>query len=278
LPPPGGAARGKKQEQVSDVEALIKDLSELKVGDPVVHAPTASAATGPGQHGLGARPQEFLHLEYADKATLYVPVSQLHQISRYTGVSADEAPLHRLGSGQWEKAKRKRGRAGARCGGRAAQHLRPARRPQGHAFRYSPRDYEQFANDFGFEETADQRAAIHAVIQDMISPQPHGPPGLRRRGLWQNRGRAACRLYCHHRRQASGHARAHHACLAEQHYQTLVDRFAKWPVKVAEMSRFRSAKEITAAVKGLADGTIDIVVGTHKLLEPRRASSSAWVC
>jgi transcription-repair coupling factor (superfamily II helicase) len=173
--------RRKKQEQVSDVEALIKDLSELNVGDPVVHA----------QHGIGRyrglvnldlgqgtnedgspAVQEFLHLEYAEKATLYVPVSQLHQISRYTGVSAEEAPLHKLGSGQWEKAKRK---AAQQVRDTAAELLniyarRAAR--EGHAFRYSAQDYEVFTNDFGFEETADQNAAIHAVIQDMVSPRP----------------------------------------------------------------------------------------------------------
>jgi len=116
--------------------------------------------------------QEFLHLEYADQAVLYVPVSQLHLISRYTGVSADEAPLHKLGSAQWDKAKR---RAAEQVRDAAAELLnlyarRAAR--QGHPFRYQPQDYETFANDFGFEETADQRAAIHAVIQDLISPRP----------------------------------------------------------------------------------------------------------
>ncbi|MBC7375816.1 MAG: transcription-repair coupling factor, partial [Burkholderiaceae bacterium] len=165
--------RRKKQEQVSDVEALIKDLSELNIGDPVVHS-----AHGIGRYkglvnmDLGQGSTEFLHLEYADNATLYVPVSQLHLISRYTGVSADEAPLHRLGSGQWEKAKRK---AAEQVRDSAAELLNIyARRAlrEGHAFRYSPQDYETFANDFGFEETAGQRAAIHALIQDMISPRP----------------------------------------------------------------------------------------------------------
>uniref|UniRef100_UPI003FA2ADF8 CarD family transcriptional regulator n=1 Tax=Malikia spinosa TaxID=86180 RepID=UPI003FA2ADF8 len=152
--------RRRKQEQVSDVEALIKDLSELNVGDPVVHS-----AHGIGRYrglinmDLGEKNadgspalQEFLHLEYANDATLYVPVSQLQLISRYTGVSADEAPLHRLGSGQWEKAKR---RAAEQVRDAAAELLniyarRAAR--EGHAFRYSPHDYETFANDFGFEE------------------------------------------------------------------------------------------------------------------------------
>src|SRR5207247_7807377 len=115
---------------------------------------------------LGDGPSEFLHLEYADKATLYVPVSQLHLISRYTGVSAEEAPLHKLGSGQWDKAKR---RAAEQVRDSAAELLnlyarRAAR--QGHAFRFSAQDYQAFADDFGFEETPDQSGAIHAVIHD----------------------------------------------------------------------------------------------------------------
>jgi len=258
--------RRRKQEQVSDVEALIKDLSELNLGDPVVHS----------QHGigrykglvnldLGQGNTEFLHLEYADKATLYVPVSQLHLISRYTGVSADEAPLHKLGSGQWEKARRK---AAQQVRDTAAELLniyarRAAR--QGHAFRFTPQDYEAFATDFGFEETADQNAAIHAVIQDMISPQPMdrlvcGDVGF---GKTEVALRAAF-VAVSGGKQVSFLAPT--TLLAEQHYQTLVDRFSKWPVKVAEMSRFRSTKEIAAATKGLADGSVDIVVGTHKLL------------
>ena len=265
--------RNKRQEAVSDVEALIKDLSELNVGDPVVHS-----AHGIGRYrglvnlDLGEKSadgspatQEFLHLEYADKATLYVPVSQLHQISRYTGVSADEAPLHRLGSGQWEKARRK---AAEQIRDSAAELLniyarRAAR--EGHAFRYSPADYEIFANDFGFDETADQRAAIHAVVQDMISPRPMdrlvcGDVGF---GKTEVALRAAFIAITGGKQVA---LLAPTTLLAEQHYQTLVDRFAKWPVKVAEMSRFRSGKEISAAIKGLADGSVDIVVGTHKLL------------
>ncbi|MFD1712359.1 transcription-repair coupling factor [Ottowia sp. GY511] len=273
-----GAAtrRRKKQEQVSDVEALIKDLSELNVGDPVVHA----------QHGIGryrglvnmdmgaknpdGSPalQEFLHLEYAGDAVLYVPVSQLHLIGRYTGVSADEAPLHKLGSGQWEKAKRK---AAEQVRDAAAELLniyarRAAR--EGHAFRFAAHDYEQFAADFGFEETADQKAAIHAVVQDMISPQPMdrlvcGDVGF---GKTEVALRAAFVAVTGGKQVA---LLAPTTLLAEQHYQTLVDRFAKWPVKIAEMSRFRSTKEINAALKGVADGSVDIVVGTHKLLSEK---------
>jgi len=264
------ARRRRKQEQVSDVNALIKDLSELKVGDPVVHA----------NHGIGryvglrnielgdeGGPSEFLHLEYADKATLYVPVAQLHLISRYTGVSPDEAPLHKLGSGQWDKAKRK---AAEQVRDTAAELLdlyarRAAR--QGHAFRYTPQDYEAFASSFGFEETADQQAAIHSVIQDMISPQPMdrlicGDVGF---GKTEVALRAAFVAVVGGKQVA---ILAPTTLLAEQHHQNIVDRFARWPVKVAGLSRFQSAKETKAAMEGLADGTIDIVVGTHKLLSP----------
>ncbi len=264
----GAAPRRQKrrQEQTSSVDALIKDLSELKVGDPVVHA-----SHGIGRyHGLlnidlGEGPSEFLHLEYADKATLYVPVSQLALISRYTGVSAEEAPLHKLGSGQWEKARRK---AAEQVRDAAAELLnlyarRAAR--DGHAHRFSPHDYEAFATSFGFEETPDQRAAIHAVIQDLVSPKPMdrlvcGDVGF---GKTEVALRAAF-VAVHGGKQVA--LLAPTTLLAEQHYQTLTDRFGQWPVRIAEMSRFRTAKEIAAAMAGLADGTIDIVVGTHKLL------------
>ena len=268
--------RRKKQEQVSDVDALIKDLSELNVGDPVVHnAHGIGRYRGLVHMDMGEKNpdgtpalMEFLHLEYADKAVLYVPVSQLQLIGRYTGVSADEAPLHRLGSGQWEKAKRK---AAEQVRDAAAELLniyarRAAR--QGHAFRFSAQDYEIFANDFGFDETADQRGAIHAVIQDMISPRPMdrlvcGDVGF---GKTEVALRAAFVAVTGGRQVAF---LAPTTLLAEQHYQTLVDRFGKWPVKIAEMSRFRSQKEITAAQKGIADGSVDIVVGTHKLLSEK---------
>ncbi|WP_218243447.1 transcription-repair coupling factor [Comamonas fluminis] len=269
---PTGRKR-RRQEQVSDVEALIKDLSELKVGDPIVHSDHGIGRyrglinMDMGQKNPDGTPalQEFLHLEYAADAVLYVPVSQLHLISRYTGVSPDDAPLHKLGGSQWEKAKRK---AAEQVRDSAAELLniyarRAAR--QGHAFRFPTADYEQFVADFGFEETADQRAAIHAVVQDMISPQPMdrlvcGDVGF---GKTEVALRAAFVAAMGGKQVAF---LAPTTLLAEQHYQTLVDRFSKWPIKVAEVSRFRSGKEITAAIKGISDGTVDIVVGTHKLL------------
>ena len=264
-----GARRRRRQEQTSDVNALIKDLSELKVGDPVVHVNhgigrylgLTTIALGGAEDEAG----EFLQLEYADKATLYVPVAQLHLIARYTGVSAEEAPLHKLGSGQWDKAKRK---AAEQVRDTAAELLnlyarRAAR--EGFAFRFQPHDYEAFAASFGFEETPDQHAAIHAVIQDMVSPRPMdrlvcGDVGfgktevaLRAAFVAVNGGKQVAIL-------------APTTLLAEQHYQNIADRFGKWPIKVAELSRFRSPKEVKAALEGLADGTVDIVVGTHKLL------------
>ena len=264
------ARRRRKQELASDVNALIKDLSELAIGDPVVHV----------NHGIGryvglknialgdAEASEFLHLEYADKATLYVPVSQLHLIARYTGVSPDEAPLHRLGSGQWDKAKRK---AALQVRDTAAELLdlyarRAAR--EGFAFRFTPHDYEAFAASFDFDETPDQQAAIHAVIQDMVSPRPMdrlvcGDVGF---GKTEVALRAAFVAVTGGRQVA---ILAPTTLLAEQHYQTICDRFGKWPVKVAHISRFRSGKEVKAALDGLADGTTDIVVGTHALLSDK---------
>jgi transcription-repair coupling factor (superfamily II helicase) len=263
------ARRRRKQEQVSDVNSLIKDLAELKIGDPVVHVNHGIGRyIGLMNIDLGDGPSEFLHLEYADKATLYVPVAQLHLIARYTGVAADEAPLHRLGSPQWDKAKRK---AAEQVRDTAAELLnlyarRAAR--EGFAFRFSPHDYEAFAASFGFEETPDQQAAIHAVIQDMVSPQPMdrlvcGDVGF---GKTEVALRAAFIAVTGGKQVA---ILAPTTLLAEQHFQNIADRFGKWPVKVAEISRFRSAKEVKATLEGLADGTVDIVIGTHALISDK---------
>ena len=258
------AKRDRKRE--TNVDGMLRDLSELKVGDPVVHS----------QHGigrylglenidLGDGEGEFLQLEYADGAKLYVPVAQLSVISRYSGAAPEDAPLHRLGSGQWEKAKR---RAAQQVRDSAAELLnlyarRAAR--QGHAFEFKQHDYEAFADGFGFEETADQAAAIANVIEDMKSGRPMdrlicGDVGF---GKTEVALRAAFVA-------VAGGKQVAILCpttlLTEQHHQTFVDRFADWPVKIAELSRFRSAKESTSAQKGLADGSVDIVIGTHKLL------------
>jgi transcription-repair coupling factor (superfamily II helicase) len=256
----------KKQEAVTQVESMVRDLSELKIGDPVVHINHGIGRyMGLTSMDLGEGETEFLHLEYAKDTKLYVPVSQLHVISRYSGASPDDAPLHSLGSGQWEKAKKK---AAEQVRDTAAELLNLyARRAlrQGHSFEYSAHDYERFADSFGFDETPDQQEAINNVIKDMTSGKPMdrlvcGDVGF---GKTEVALRAAFIAVMGGKQVA---ILAPTTLLAEQHAQTFADRFADWPVRIAEMSRFRSGKEITQAIKGMADGTLDIVIGTHKLL------------
>jgi transcription-repair coupling factor (superfamily II helicase) len=254
-----------KDKEASNVDTLVKDLSELKVGDPVVHA----------EHGIGRYQglilldvgngeEEFLHLLYAHAATLYVPVAQLQLISRYAGSDPESAPLHQLGSGQWERAKRK---AAQQIRDTAAELLNLyAQRAlrKGHAFEFSAHDYEAFAESFGFEETADQAAAIAAVIQDMTSGKPMdrlvcGDVGF---GKTEVALRASFLAVMGGKQVA---IMAPTTLLAEQHAETWKDRFADWPVKIVELSRFKTAKEIKAALEAMAKGEADIVIGTHKL-------------
>ncbi|OIJ42725.1 transcription-repair coupling factor [Massilia timonae] len=264
----GRRAGKKKQEATSQVESMVRDLSELKIGDPVVHINHGIGRyMGLTSMDLGEGETEFLHLEYAKDTKLYVPVSQLHVISRYSGTSPEDAPLHTLGSGQWEKAKRK---AAEQVRDTAAELLnlyarRAAR--QGHSFEYSSIDYENFAQSFGFDETPDQAEAINNVIKDMTSGRPMdrlvcGDVGF---GKTEVALRAAFIAVMGGKQVA---ILAPTTLLAEQHAQTFADRFADWPVKIAELSRFRTGKEINNAIKGMADGTLDIVIGTHKLLSP----------
>ncbi len=254
------------QQKRSSVEGMLRDLSELSIGDPVVHE-----THGIGRYrglvtmDVGEGETEFLLIEYADENKLYVPVAQLHVISRYAGGPPESAPLHRLGSDQWERAKRK---AAAQVRDTAAELLnlyamRAAR--QGHKFEIRPHDLEAFAEGFGFEETPDQAAAINAVIEDMRSGKPMdrlvcGDVGF---GKTEVALRAAFVAVADGRQVA---VLAPTTLLAEQHYQTFSNRFADFGVRIAELSRFRTGKEAAATLKGLADGTIDIVIGTHKLL------------
>jgi transcription-repair coupling factor (superfamily II helicase) len=259
--------RGLRETQ-TDVDSVIRDLSELKAGDPVVHVQHGIGRyEGLATLDLGDGPTEFLHLTYAGKSTLYVPVSQLQLIGRYSGANPDDAPLHQLGSGQWEKARR---RAAEQARDAAAELLdlyarRAAR--TGHAFRIDMNDYEAFADGFGFEETPDQLAAIHAVVQDMVSGKPMdrlvcGDVGF---GKTEVALRAAFVAVADGKQVA---ILTPTTLLAEQHFQTFSDRFADWPVKLAELSRFRSKKESQAAIEAIGRGEIDIVIGTHKLLSP----------
>ncbi len=259
--------RRREKEKARNTEGMLKDLSELRFDDPVVHE----------QHGVGRYKglvnldfgegeTEFLLLEYFGDDKLYVPVSQLFLISRYSGGPPESAPLHRLGSGQWEKAKKK---ALKQIRDTAAELLnlyaqRAARR--GHAFTLSLKDYEAFAEGFAFEETPDQLEAIENVIKDMQSGRPMdrlvcGDVGF---GKTEVALRAAFVAVMGGRQVA---VLVPTTLLAEQHYQNFCDRFAEWPIKVAEISRFRSAKEQAEALRGLASGEIDIIIGTHRLIQ-----------
>ena len=251
----------------SNLEGWLRDLSELRVGDPVVHeAHGIGRYRGLAHLDYGDGETEFLHLEYASEASLYVPVSQLHLISRYSGVDPEAVELHALGSGQWEKARRK---AAEQVRDTAAELLdlyarRAAR--QGHAFSIQQHDLEAFAAGFGFEETPDQQAAIAAVLDDMRSGKPMdrlvcGDVGF---GKTEVALRAAFAAVTDGKQVA---VLCPTTLLAEQHYQTFADRFADWPVRVAELSRFRSAREQTEAIQGLEAGRIDILIGTHRLLQ-----------
>jgi transcription-repair coupling factor (superfamily II helicase) len=258
--------KSRRSESQTNVDMLIRDLSELKSGDPVVHVDHGIGRyRGLIHMDFGEGDNEFLHLAYLNNASLYVPVSQLHLIARYSGASPDEAPLHQLGSGQWEKAKRK---AAQQARDTAAELLNLyARRAlrQGHAFAFHASDYEAFCEGFGFEETPDQRAAIHHVIQDLVANKPMdrlvcGDVGF---GKTEVALRAAFVAVGDSRQVA---ILAPTTLLVEQHFQTFSDRFANFPVRLAELSRFRSGKEVRQTLEALARGQIDIVIGTHKLL------------
>jgi transcription-repair coupling factor (superfamily II helicase) len=248
-------------------DAVIKNLAELREGAPVVHI----------DHGVGRylglatlevenQVAEFLMLAYAEDAKLYVPVTNLHLIARYTGSDDELAPLHRLGSEAWQKAKRK---AAEQVRDVAAELLdiyarRAAR--EGYAFADPKLDYETFSAGFPFEETPDQQTTIEAVRADMLAPKPMdrlvcGDVGF---GKTEVAMRAAF-IAVHGGRQVA--ILVPTTLLAQQHYNSFRDRFADWPVTVEVMSRFKSAKEINAAVADLAEGKIDIVIGTHKLLQ-----------
>ena len=259
--------RREREGRKTTAEGMLRDLSEVKVGDPVVHE-----AHGIGRYlGLqnldfGEGATEFLTLEYTRGDKLYVPVSQLHMISRYSGGPAETAPLHDLGSGQWEKAKKK---AAERVRDTAAELLnlyaqRASR--EGHAFKLTQHDYDAFCEAFPFEETPDQRAAINATLADLQQGKPMdrlicGDVGfgktevaLRAAFVAVNEGKQVAVL-------------VPTTLLAEQHFNTFSDRFADWPVKIAELSRFRSQKQVSETLVLLGEGKVDIVIGTHKLLQ-----------
>ena len=261
--------RRSKQQDDAAVANVFRDINELREGVPVVHL----------EHGVGryiglqmltvdGQEAEFLTLEYAQGSRLYVPVASLHLVSRYAGSDPELAPLHKLGSDQWEKARRK---ASEKASDVAAQLLEVyARREAREGFTFAPfeADYEQFAAAFPFEETPDQQATINAVIADMQSPRVMdrlvcGDVGF---GKTEVAMRAAF-LATRNSKQVA--VLVPTTLLAQQHFNSFSDRFADWDVSIEVVSRFKSAKELAEVMRRVAAGKTDILVGTHKLLQSK---------
>ena len=261
------ARQTRRRTPSRDPETILRDLTDLSPGAPVVHEHYGIGRYA-GLQRLNAAgiDGEFVVVEYAGDERLYVPVADLHRLSRYTGASPENAPLHKLGSGQWEKAKRK---AAERVNDAAAELLdlyaRREARP-GHAFALNDADYAAFAAGFPFEETADQQAAIAAVIADLRCGKPMdrvvcGDVGF---GKTEVAMRAAFVAVQDGRQVA---VLTPTTLLAQQHYQNFLDRFADWPVRIELLSRFRSPKQQAETLQALAEGKVDILIGTHKLLQ-----------
>ena len=257
----------RRKKRGADSDAIVQNLTDLTIGAPVVHI----------DHGVGrylgleklsgdGYDAEFLLLGYAGNDKLYVPVSSLHLISRYTGAAAENAPLHRLGSEQWAKARKK---AAKQARDVAAELLDiHARRAavQGRSYPIDENEYASFCNSFPFEETPDQETTINAVLEDLRSPQPMdrvvcGDVGF---GKTEVAMRAAFAVASTGKQVA---ILVPTTLLAQQHFQNFTDRFADWPVKVACLSRFNTPKKQKEIMDDLAKGKVDIVVGTHKLLQ-----------
>lgn len=250
-------------------EEIVRGVSELVVGAPIVHE----------EHGVGRYRGltpletdgilgEFLCLEYAQGDKLYVPVTSLERIARYTGVDPEHAPLHRLGSGQWERACARVARNLRDVAAELLElHARRAAR-HGHAFHVDERSYQAFCQTFPYEETPGQQETIAEVLADMRSSQPMdrlvcGDSGF---GKTEVALRAAFVCADNHRQTAM---LAPTTVLARQHYRNFRDRYADWPIRVALLSRFSGTGKDRETLSGLEDGTIDIVIGTHKLLQER---------
>nr|WP_232349100.1 transcription-repair coupling factor [Neptunomonas qingdaonensis] len=259
--------RRRRARDKDQTDLIVRNLAELAPNAPVVHL----------DHGIGrylglqtidldGQTNEFVALSYANDAKLYVPVSSLHLISRYSGSSDELAPLHRLGTEQWSKARQK---AAEKVRDTAAELLdiyarRAARK--GFAFSDPAEEYQQFVSGFPFEETPDQEMAITSVLRDMISPQPMdrlicGDVGF---GKTEVAMRAAF-IAAHSGKQVA--ILVPTTLLAQQHYDNFKDRFADWPVMIELISRFRSGKQQADAIEKLNNGQIDIIIGTHKLLQ-----------
>ena len=261
------ARQARRRKPSRDPASIIRNLTDLEAGAPVVHE----------HHGVGRyrglqtlavhdMPAEYLFIEYSGGDKLYVPVASLQLVSRYTGASPENAPLHKLGGDQWQRARQK---AARRARDVAAELLdvyarRAARK--GHACPAPQDEYAAFSASFPFEETPDQETTIHQVLEDMQSETPMdrvvcGDVGF---GKTEVAMRAAF-LGVQGGRQVA--LLVPTTLLAQQHYQNFCDRFSDWPIKVEVLSRFKTGKQHSAALEGIVDGSVDIVIGTHKLLQ-----------
>ena len=259
--------RSRDKRKTINPDTLVRNLAELKIGQPVVHL-----EHGVGRYGglvaldTGGIKAEYLLLNYANESKLYVPVTSLHLISRYVGGSDESAPLHKLGNEAWAKSRQK---AAEKIRDVAAELLdvyaqREAKK--GFAFKYDREEFQQFAATFPFEETYDQEMAINAVISDMCQPKAMdrlvcGDVGF---GKTEVAMRAAFLAVMNHKQVA---VLVPTTLLAQQHYENFKDRFANLPVNVEVLSRFKTAKEQKQILEKLAEGKVDILIGTHKLIQ-----------
>jgi transcription-repair coupling factor (superfamily II helicase) len=260
--------RKRRRGAARDPDAIIRDLTELTIGAPIVHVDHGVGRyQGLVSMELGGTEGEFLTIEYAKGDKLYVPVAQLGLVSRYTGTAPELAPLHSLGGDAWERARRK---AAEKVRDVAAELLAIYAQREARGGESLPIDrqlVEEFGASFPFEETPDQQQAIDAVLRDLAAPRAMdrvicGDVGF---GKTEVALRAAFAAATAGKQVA---VLVPTTLLAQQHYRNFADRFADWPVRVDVLSRFKSAKEVNEALKRLADGQIDVIVGTHKLLQP----------
>jgi transcription-repair coupling factor (superfamily II helicase) len=261
------SVRKRRSEKNRDPDAIIKSLAELSINDPVVHEDHGVGRyRGLQTLSVGGDDNEYMTVEYHGGDKIYVPVLSLEKVSRYVGGDAETAPLHKMGNDTWAKLTRK---AKEKAYDVAAelletQALRLSRK--GVAFPEPDDTYASFAAGFGFEETADQQQVIDDVIADMVATKPMdrlvcGDVGF---GKTEIALRAAFMAIAGNKQVV---ILVPTTLLAQQHYNQFADRFADWPVRVELFSRFRSSKDLDSAIKGIADGTVDIAIGTHKLLQ-----------
>jgi len=258
--------RRNKQKDIQ-ADALFKNLAELSIGQPVMHIDHGIGRySGLETLETGGMTTEFLMLSYANDAKLYVPVASLHLISRYSGTDAEHAPLHKLGTDSWSKAKKKAVEKVKDVAAELLDIYAKRANNHGYTFKRNKEDYRAFADSFGFEETLDQEQAINAVVSDMLSPKTMdrlvcGDVGF---GKTEVAMRAAF-IAVNDGKQTA--ILVPTTLLAQQHYENFRDRFANWPVTIEVLSRFKTTKEQNAVIAKVESGEIDILIGTHKLLQ-----------